>query len=310
MASFIIFWETEADMFFLSATSEISSEIESIDKTVDQLSKYTEMIVGKLVNLGFDILTAIIIFIVGKFVIRMIRKLVKNIFTRSGTDIGVSRFIDSLIKVVGYVIVLIIICGQIGIETTSLITLLGTAGLSIGLALQGCLSNFAGGILILISKPFKVGDYIILKGAGENVEGTVEKIDIIHTTLSTIDNKIVQCPNGTVSNCILVNVTNQDFRRVDVAVGIHYEDDLGKAKAIAETIVDQCEYRLKDQESQVVVKQLGESSVILELRMWTLSEDYWRGMFYLNENIKKAFEENGIRIPYNQLDVHIHQPQE
>lgn len=289
------------------AAQEIQENVDEIHKSVDKLSNLTDGLLNRLIDFGFDILIAIAIFVIGKVILQLVRKFVKRLLSKSSVDVGVEKFVDSLIKFVGYIIILITICGQIGIQTTSFITLLGTAGLSIGLALQGCLANFAGGVLILLSKPFKVGDYILLADVGGNIEGTVEKIDIIHTTLTTIDNKVIQCPNGTVSNSVLINVTNQDVRRVDVEVGIHYEDDMRKAKSIAEQVMNQCPYILNQQDNMVVVKSLGESSVILEIRMWTKSEDYWQGKFYLNEYIKDAFEKNGIRIPYNQLDVHIHQ---
>ena len=173
--------------------------------------------------------------------------------------------------------------------------------------MEGCLSNFAGGVLILVTKPFVVGDYIMINSASDDVEGTVDKIDIIYTTLTTIDNKAIKIPNGTVSNSILTNFTHQIKRRVDVAVGIHYEDDINKAQSIADRVMRQCEYIMPEEDNMVVVKKLADSSVILEIRMWTLTENYWKGMFYINQAVKEAFDKNGITIPYNQMDVHVHQ---
>ena len=291
---------------FLLATEvvdEIESNVDEINQQVSKLSEITDGMLTKLVDFGFDILAAIVIFIIGKIILQIIRKLVRKILNRSSADISVEKFVDSCIKVVGYLIIIITICSQIGIQTTSLITLLGTASLSIGLALQGCLTNFAGGVLILMTKPFKVDDYVVL----DNVEGKVEKIDIIYTTLMTNDNKMIKIPNGTVSNSTLTNVTNQRKRRVDVEVGIHYDDDIVKAKKIALDVLNRCEYALDDEDNLVVVKQLADSSVVLEMRMWTKTEDYWTGKFYLNEEIKRKFDENGIHIPYNQLDVNVHQ---
>lgn len=294
-------------MFWLtaSATDEIQANVEEMHNDVSKLAQLIDGALDKLISFGFDVLSAIIIFVVGKIVLRLIRKLFKNIFNKSSVDVGVVKFVDSFIKVVGYIIIIIIICGQIGIETTSLITLLGTASLSIGLALEGCLSNFAGGVLILVTKPFVVGDYIKIDGS-QDTEGTVDKIDIIYTTLNTIDNKSIKIPNGTVANSILTNVTHQTKRRVDVEVGIHYEDDIKKAKEIAAKVMNGCEYILADDENTVVVKELAESSVVLEIRMWTATDDYWKAKFYVNEKIKAEFDKNGIRIPYNQLDVHVH----
>lgn len=291
---------------FLLATEvvdEIESNVDEINQQVSKLSEITDGMLTKLVDFGFDILVAIVIFIIGKIILQIIRRLMRKILNRSSADISVEKFVDSCIKVVGYLIIIITICSQIGIQTTSLITLLGTASLSIGLALQGCLTNFAGGVLILMTKPFKVDDYVVL----DNVEGKVEKIDIIYTTLMTNDNKMIKIPNGTVSNSTLTNVTNQQKRRVDVEVGIHYDDDIVKAKTIALDVLNRCEYALNDEDNLVVVKQLADSSVVLEMRMWTKTEDYWTGKFYLNEEIKRKFDENGIHIPYNQLDVNVHQ---
>lgn len=292
-------------MFLLAtdAVEEIQSNMDEINNKVSKLSEITDGMLNKIIDFGFDLLIAIVIYIIGKIVLNLIRKLVKRILNRSNVDLGVIKFTDSVVKAIGYLIIIITICGQIGIQTTSLITLLGTAGLSIGFALEGCLSNFAGGVLILVTRPFKVGDYIIVNG----VEGNVEKIDIIYTTLYTIDNKVVKLPNGAVSNSVLTNVTDQQRRRVDVEVGIHYNDDIKLAKKIAMDIMDDCEYILRDEENNVVVKKLSDSSIILEIRMWANTDQYWDAKFYLNEAIKEAFDRNGIHIPYNQLDVNVHQ---
>ena len=294
-------------MFWLmtNATNEIQSNVEEMQKDVSKLAEIFDGAVNKLINFGFDLLSAIIIFIIGKIVLKLVRKLLKNIFSKSNVDVGVVKFLDSFVRVVGYIIILIIICGQIGIQTTSLITLLGTASLSIGLALEGCLSNFAGGVLILITKPFVVGDYIKIDGM-QDVEGDVEKIDIIYTTLTTIDNKSIKIPNGTVANSILTNVTHQKKRRVDIEVGIHYEADMKKAKKIVKSAMENSPFILREENNQIVVKKLGDSSVVLEVRMWVKTEDYWNARFDMNERVKTCLDQNGIGIPYNQLDVHLH----
>ena len=284
-------------------TTEIESKVEGLNEKVSRLTEITDGLFSKLINFGMNLLVAILIFAIGKVVLSMLRKFIKNILSKSKVDIGVIRFADSIIKVLGYIVILIIICGQIGIQTTSFITLLGTAGLSIGLALQGSFSNFAGGVLILVSKPFVVDDYIIL----DHVEGKVDKIDIIYTTLITVDNKIVKIPNGTVANSVLINTTHQAKRRVDVEVGIHYDDDIAKAKNVANEVMAESAYILENEANVVVVKRLDESSIVLEVRMWVASENYWNAKFYLNEHLRIAFDQNGIRIPYNQLDVNVHQ---
>lgn len=290
-------------MNFLLAgsVSELESGMDELNKEVGALTGMLDNFLEKLIDFGISLVIAIIIFAVGKLVIKLLRKFVKNIFKKSNADEGVAKFVDSLVKFAGYVIVLIIICGQIGIETTSFITLLGTAGLSIGLALQGSLSNFAGGVLILLSKPFVIGDYVMINGE----EGTVSKIDIVYTTLVKADNRLIKCPNGEVSNNTIINYSNQDGRRVDVKFSIHYDSDLQKAKEIVRNIILNTPYTLKDKPNDVVVMLLDESSVNLETRAWVAPKDYWDAYFYLNEHIKKGLEENGITIPYNQLEVHV-----
>lgn len=294
-------------MFWLNATAtdEIQENVEQLNEKVSKLSEVTDNIIDSLIGFGFDILIAIGIFILGRIVLKLVRKLFNNILGKSNVDVGVVRFADSIIKTLGYIIIVIIICGQIGIQTTSFITLLGTAGVSIGLALQGSLSNFAGGVLILVTKPFIVGDYIKIDGAQE-AEGTVLKIDIIYTTLSTADNRSIKVPNGTVANSTLINVTNQTKRRVEVMVGISYDDDIKKAKEIATEVMNSCQYILPEESNLVVVKELAESSVNLEIRLWTKTEDYWSAKFDINERIKYEFDKNRISIPFNQLDVHVH----
>ncbi|MCI9616599.1 MAG: mechanosensitive ion channel [Eubacterium sp.] len=291
-------------MKFLLA-SNVSEEVESglneLNKEVNALTGTLDKMVDKLIDFGWHLVIAIAIFAVGKVVIRLMRKLVKNIFKKSNADEGVVKFVDSLVKFTGYVIVLIIICSEIGIETTSFITLLGTAGLSIGLALQGSLANFAGGVLILLSKPFIIGDYVMINGE----EGTVTKIDIVYTTLVKADNRVIKCPNGEVANNTIINFTNQDGRRVDVKFSIHYDADIEQAKDIVKQVIENSPYTLKDKPNDVVVMLLDESGVNLETRAWVEPKDYWDAYFYLNEHIKKELEKNDIIIPYNQLEVHV-----
>lgn len=288
-------------MLQLLLSTKVSEELDEINHKVSTLAKLTDGLIDKVIGFGIDLLIAIVIFIIGKLILKLAKKMIHNLFNKSSIDVGVSKFIDSIITVFGYVIIFIIICGQIGIQTTSFITLLGTAGVSIGLALQGSLSNFAGGILILVGKPFVVGDYIV----AEDVEGTVEKIDIIYTTLTTVDNRTIKFPNGILSNSIVTNATHQGKRRVDVEVGIHYNEDINKAKSVATSVMEKCPFILSEDNNIVVVKALADSSVKLEIRMWSSADNYFPAKFYLNEKIKEAFDEKGIPIPYNQLDVHV-----
>jgi small conductance mechanosensitive channel len=284
-----------------NVSEEVESGLNELNKEVSALTGTLDKMVDKLIDFGWHLLIAIAIFAVGKVVIRLMRKLVKNIFKKSNADEGVVKFVDSLVKFTGYVIVLIIICSEIGIETTSFITLLGTAGLSIGLALQGSLANFAGGVLILLSKPFIIGDYVMINGE----EGTVTKIDIVYTTLVKADNRVIKCPNGEVANNTIINFTNQDGRRVDVKFSIHYDANIEQAKDIVKQVIENSPYTLKDKPNDVVVMLLDESGVNLETRAWVEPKDYWDAYFYLNEHIKNELEKNGIIIPYNQLEVHV-----
>ena len=289
------------NFLFANSVEEIQSNVDKLNEDVSKLTKFLDTALEKLIDFGFSIIVAIIIFLIGKIIIKLVRKFIKNIFTKSKVDEGVIKFIDSIVNVAGYIIVLIIICAEIGIQTTSFVTLLGTAGLSVGLALQGSLSNFAGGILILVSKPFKIGDYVMIDGE----EGTVVKIDIVYTTLVKYDNRIIKCPNGEVSNKTIVNYTNMDGRRVDVKFSVHYDSDISKAKEIVTNIILNCPYTLKEKKNNVVVTKLDESSVNLETRAWVRPDDYWDAYFYLNEAIKSELEKNNIVIPYNQLEVHV-----
>jgi small conductance mechanosensitive channel len=191
----------------------------------------------------------------------------------------------------------------VGIKTTSFVAVLGTASLAVGLSLQGSLSNFAGGVLILMLKPFKVGDYIIDSSDGK--EGTVTKIDLFYTTLITPDNKKTVIPNGSLSNTSLTNVTAFETRRVDFEIGISYSADISKAKSIIEETAKANELVLKDKEIFVFVSNLDSSQVTMGIRVWTNTSDYWTVKFELTEAVKKALDENNIEIPFNQLVVHM-----
>ena len=190
-----------------------------------------------------------------------------------------------------------------GIATSSFIAILGSAGLAVGLALQGSLTNFAGGILILLVKPFKVGDYIIYGGTGE--EGTVSKIDIFYTNIITGDNRKIVIPNGSVANSTLVNVTAYDKRRVDLEIGISYAADISQAKEVIKKVASECDTVLKNEEIFVFVSNLDASQVTMGLRVWCKTEDYWQTKFDLTEQIKNVLDDNNIEIPFNQLQIHV-----
>ena len=280
----------------------VSDNIEQLSKDVSKLSQIGSDLIDKAVAFGIDIIIAVIIFVIGKFIIKFILKFVDRIFAKSSADEGVAKFIHSVLKVALYIILAITICGQIGIETTSFAAIVASGGLAIGLAFEGSLSNFAGGVMILIMKPFTVGDYIESNG----VEGTVYKIDIFYTSLKTVDNKSVKLPNGTLSNSILTNYSMNEKRRVDVEVGIGYDDNIELARNELEKVMNSYSNIMRDESNVVVVKNLADSAIIMEVRVWVPTEYYWDCKFYLNEQIRVAFDKAGISIPFNQLDVNEH----
>ncbi|MGN0407497.1 MAG: mechanosensitive ion channel family protein [Bacteroides sp.] len=249
------------------------------------------------------IITALIVWVVGKKLIKYIIKLLERALGRSSLDAGVIKFSISLARFTGNVILAIMIVDILGFETTSLIAVLGSAGIAIGMSLQGSLSNFAGGILILLFKPFVIGDYIVSGG----LEGTVTAIDLLYTKLITIDNKSVTIPNGTLSNSSIVNVGSQPVRRLDIQIGISYNSDIKKAKQLLTDVINAQDMVLKDREITVIVKSLDSSCITLETRNWVDTSDYWNLRFSLLEKYKEIFDENGIEIPFNQLDVHVKQ---
>lgn len=266
---------------------------------------------SKFLSNGLDffwsVVIALIVWFVGAKVIRFIRKLIRKAMERREVDKGVTQFTDSMVKYGLYIVLIIVILNVFGIQTSSVAAAVASLGLTAGLALQGSLSNFAGGVLILILKPFKVGDYII-EDTHKN-EGTVSEISIFYTRLKTLDNKVVVIPNGTLANASLTNVTTSDKRQIDLTFGIGYDDDLKKAKAILLHIAETTEERVKDTDIQIFVRDLAESSVNLGFRIWVPMDDYWKVRWELNERVKLTFDEEGITIPYNQLDVTVNKPE-
>jgi len=252
---------------------------------------------------GVKVIAAIAIFIVGRWVAKGFRSLTKKMLDKRNVDPTITGFVRNLVYMGLLVFVIIAALGQLGIQTTSFIAILGAAGLAIGLALQGSLANFAAGFLMIIFKPFKVGDYIEAGGSA----GTVEVIQIFTTTLRTPDNKTVIIPNAGVTGGNIVNWTVKGTRRVDMGFGIGYEDDIDKAKQIIIDVLSKDDRILKDPPMQIAVSELADSSVNFVVRPWATVSDYWGIYFDAMENIKKAFDEAGISIPYPQQDVHLFQ---
>ena len=266
------------------------------------MEQYLDKIMEMVSLYGVKVITALAIFIVGRWVAKAVGNVTKRVMTKRNVDPIIVGFTSSIAYIALLVFVVIAALGQLGIQTTSFIAVLGAAGLAIGLALQGSLSNFAAGFLMVIFRPFNVGDYI--EGAG--VAGTVEKIQIFTTILTTPDNKTVIVPNAKMTGDNIVNWTAKGTRRVDMVFGIGYGDDIDKARKIMEEVLAKDERILKDKATQIAVVELADSSVNFVARPWTKVGDYWGVYMDAMENIKKAFDENGISIPYPQRDVHVY----
>jgi len=255
---------------------------------------------------GMRVVAAIVIFVLGRWVAMGVAKIIKRVMLKSKVDVTLVSFVRNLSYIALLAFVIIAALNQLGIQTASLIAVLGAAGLAIGLALQGSLGNFAAGVLMIIFKPFKVGDFI--EGAG--TAGTVEKIEIFTTQLKSPDNKTIIVPNGKMTGDNIVNYTMKGTRRVELVFGIGYGDDIDKARSIIKEIVDQDGRVLKDPAPQIVVAELADSSVNFKVRAWTSSDDYWSFFFDTTEKVKKQFDAQGVSIPFPQRDVHVYERKE
>ena len=274
---------------------------EEIDRGM--VEKFLQELPEKAWNLGTRIVLSALVLFLGIQLIKVIRGLVKKSLAKGNADKGVMQFIDSFLKASLYAVLLITIASGFGLDAASILALLGSAGVAIGLAIQGSLSNFVGGVLILLLKPFKVGDYI--KEDTNNNEGTVSSIELFYTKLTTPDNRVIVLPNGTLANSSLTNVTACERRRLDIRVGISYDADIRLAKEVLQRVLEDEKAVLKEEEYFVYVDELGESSVNLGIRCWLATDDFWTGKWRLTENVKYALDEAGIGIPYPQMDVHL-----
>lgn len=254
-------------------------------------------------NFAGRVLLAILVYIIVSKLIHKACKLIVVSMNKANADTGVTQFVSSFAKAVMYFLLIVTIATSFGIKESSIAALLASSGVAVGLALQGGLSNLAGGVIILIIRPFAVGDYIIENS--EKQEGTVVKIDLFYTTLSTVDNRRITVPNGKLTNSSIVNVTAKDSRKLEIKVGISYSADLKKAKKILERLLHADPCVMSDQEMQVFVDELASDSVVLGLRAWVKTEEFWTTKWRLNEAIKLEFDKEGVEIPFPQLDVHI-----
>ena len=252
---------------------------------------------------AIKVLIAIILYFIGSKLIKGILKLLDKTFEKTDMDEGVESFLRSAVKIVLSIVLVFLIISYLGIATTGLAALFASAGVTVGLALQGSLSNLAGGVLILVLKPFKVGEYIIAGGD----EGTVISIEILCTKLRTVDNKIVVIPNGGLANSSITNVSREEYRRVDLVFGVSYESDLKLVKNLLQQVGERHELTLKDEAHPVTVfiNEFGASSIDFGFRVWCKNSDYWTVKWAMMEEVKAAFDANKIEIPFNQLDVHM-----
>lgn len=251
----------------------------------------------------FRIIVAFVIFFVGRKVIRWIRKVIVSAVTPK-LEPAIAGFLQSAAGVILNLVLIFVIVEYLGFSTASLVTVLGSAGLAIGLALQGSLSNLAGGLLLLINKPFSIGDYIVVG----TLEGTVKNIGVCYTKLNTPDNRVVVLPNGTLSNSNLVNVSAEPERRVDMIIPISYEDDIRSVRAMLLSFAQEQELILKTKPVEVYTKEFGADSINLVFRFWVRKENYWPCFFDMQEKVRYGFIENGFTIPFRQVDVAIKQP--
>jgi len=251
---------------------------------------------------GFKVLMAIVILVVGKYVAKWLSKTVETMMRKKEVDVAIQHFVSALVYYALLVFVVIAALGQVGIQTASFIAVIGAAGLAVGLALQGSLANFAAGVLILMFKPFRVGDFVEVAG----VAGAVSKILVFTTELNTGDNKRVIIPNGQVMGGTITNFSANDTRRVDLIMGISYGDDIDKAKAVLQDVVNADERVLQEPAPTIAVVELADSSVNFVVRPWVNKADYWGVYFGLTEAVKKRFDQEGISIPFPQTDVHLH----
>jgi small conductance mechanosensitive channel len=254
---------------------------------------------------GLKLIAAIVVFFVGKWLARKISNLLKRGLERADTDPTLVGFVGNISYFGLLTMVVIAAVGQLGVQTTSFIAVLGAAGLAIGLALQGSLANFAAGVLMIIFRPFKAGDYIEAAGTA----GSVEEVQLFTTTLKTPDNKTVIIPNAQVTSGTITNYSARDTRRLDLVFGVGYGDDLDKVKRVIQEVLGEEERLLEDPAPLVGVLNLGESSVDFAVRPWVNSSDYWPVFFDLQEKMKKRFDQEGISIPFPQRDVHLFQQQ-
>lgn len=283
-------------------TTKVASFFEKFSSASDiSLQQLLEQMISGLIHVSIKILIALIIFWIGKWLMKRIHHFVSGVLTRRHVELSLRSFLLSLINISLMLILLVIVIGILGINTSSFVALFASAGIAVGMALSGTLQNFAGGVMVLLFKPYKVGDFIEAQGQS----GTVKEIQIFNTILNTPDNKTIIVPNGGLSTGIINNYSKEGNRRVDWNFGIGYGDNYDKAKEVLSQMLDEDTRVLKDPAYFIALHSLGDSSVNIVVRAWTAASDYWPVYFDMNEKVYKEFGKHGLNIPFPQMDVHV-----
>ena len=297
-------------LLFFQAAQQVADSLQvaadKLDQAIaqadglDKLALVTQQLIDSGIQAGGHILKAVIVFLVGRFLIRMLNRLVRRLMDKRNVDISIKTFVRSLVNILLTVLLIISVVGALGVETTSFAALLASAGVAVGMALSGNLQNFAGGLVILLFKPYKVGDWI----DAQNVSGTVKEIQIFHTILTTADNKLIYVPNGALSSGVVTNYSNQTTRRVEWIVGVDYGEDYNKVEKVVREVLAADKRILDDPAPFIALHALDASSVNVVVRVWVNSADYWGVYFDINKAIYATFNEQGINFPFPQLTVH------
>lgn len=299
--------------FLLSFVTDVIPAVSDSTQTTGQLRSFitslsgmtveeiTESIVSSTIQLGLKIILALVIYWIGKFIINALYRFVQKALSRKKIDQSVNTFLLSLVRVVLMLLLIVMIIGVLGMNTSSFVALFASAGVAIGMALSGTLQNFAGGVMILLFKPYKVGDFIEAQG----VSGTVKEIQIFNTLLATADNKTIIIPNGKLSNEMVTNYTKAGTRRVEWVFGISYGDDFNKAKELLDSYIAEDKRILQDPAPMVALSNLADSSVLITARAWVSASDYWSVLYDMNERVYREFGKYGLSFPFPQLDVHV-----
>ena len=291
------------NLFAVAETVIDLTDAAEVKEELSRFGEWVESLIPRALDFVIEVALAFVFIVIGMKLIGWVRKILRKSLERNHADTGLVQFLDSLVKYGLYILLALTILQRFGVQTTSIVAAIGSVGVAIGLALQGSLSNFAGGVIILLIKPFKVGDYVI-QGS---LEGNVSEIQLFYTTLTTPDNRKIIIPNGQLADNSLINATAADTRRLDIKVGISYNSDVKLAKDLLLKLGENDPDTLREEGKapMAAVEELADSSVNMLLRVWTQTDKYWDVKFRLTEAVKFAFDEAGIEIPFNQLDVHL-----